>query len=259
MWDAQTGQSIIDPLEGHDAWVTSVAFSPNGRYIVSGSRDKTVRVWDAQTGQSVMDPLKGHNRYVTSVAFSPDSRHIVSGSDDKTIRVWDAQTAQSAMDHLKGHDDYVTSALFPSDGRHLSSGSYDKTVRVWNAQTGQTLMDPLVESCLSTCSSSSIPAVLPILPTHSEDENNIDMSDSHKTFFCCSHDIPLLKFSHLNGNWVMLPDNIYLLWIPHENRSGLFWPRTNTVIGCTPTSLQFENFVHGISWSQCFSLLHDPI
>ena len=62
--------------------VKSVAFSPDGRNIISGSDDKTVRVWDAQTGQSVMHPLKGHNHIVTSVAFSPDGRHIVSGSGE---------------------------------------------------------------------------------------------------------------------------------------------------------------------------------
>jgi len=108
VWDAQTGQSVMDPLKGHDGWVTSVGFSPDGRHIVSGSGDKTVRVWDAQTGQSVMDPLKGHDDWVRSVAFSPDGRYIVSGSDDKTVRVWDAQTGQSVMDPLKGHDQYFT-------------------------------------------------------------------------------------------------------------------------------------------------------
>jgi len=73
----------MDPLNGHDDWVTSVAFSSDGRHIVSGSDDMTVRVWDAQTDPIVMD----HDSCVTSVAFSPDGRHIVSGSDDKTVRV----------------------------------------------------------------------------------------------------------------------------------------------------------------------------
>ena len=99
-------------LADHDEWVTSVAFSPDGKHIVSGSWDKTVRVWDAHTGQSIMDPLKGHDREVTSVAFSPDGRHIVSGSRDKTVRVWDAQTGQSVRDPLKGHDHHVTSVAF---------------------------------------------------------------------------------------------------------------------------------------------------
>ena len=57
----------------------------------------------------------------------------------------------------------------------------------------------------------------------------------------------------------MLPDDAYLLWVPDHNRSGLLWPKTTTVIGYTPTSLDFKNFVHGINWSQCFSSLHNPI
>jgi hypothetical protein len=92
---------------------------------------------------------------------------------------------------------------------------------------------------------------------YSED-GNITMSDSIEPFFV----IPmmyLVKILSLDGNWIMLPDNTYLLWVPDQNKSGLFWPRTTTVIGCTPTSLQFKNFVHGIHWSQCFSSLHDPI
>ena len=70
--------------------MSSVAFSPDGNRIVSGSDDKTVRLWDAATGQPVGDPLTGHTDTVYSVAFSPDGTRIVSGSDDKTVRLWPA-------------------------------------------------------------------------------------------------------------------------------------------------------------------------
>ena len=130
-------------LEDHEDRVTSVAFSPDGRHIISGSCDKTVRVQDAQTGQTVMYPLKGHEDWVTSVAFSPDGRKIVSGSYDKTVRVWDAQIGQTVMNPLEGHENWVTSVAFSPDCRYIVSGSCDKTVRVWDAQTGQTVMYPL--------------------------------------------------------------------------------------------------------------------
>ncbi|KAF7349660.1 WD40 repeat-like protein [Mycena sanguinolenta] len=126
------------------AVVYSVAFSPDGSHIVSGSADETVRLWDAKTGQQVGEPLVGHTNYVWSVAFSPDGSHIVSGSDDKTVRLWDAKTGQQVGEPLVGHTNYVQSVAFSPDGSHIVSGSADETVRVWDAKTGQQVGEPLV-------------------------------------------------------------------------------------------------------------------
>ena len=92
-------------LRGHTDMVISVAFSPDGKRLVSGSLDKTVKVWDAQTGQETLT-LKGHTGGVLSVAFSPDGKRLVSGSEDKTVKVWDAQTGQEILT-LKGHTGWV--------------------------------------------------------------------------------------------------------------------------------------------------------
>jgi WD40 repeat protein len=77
---------------GHSGHVNSVAYSPDGRNVVSGSWDKTIRIWDAKTGAAVGQPLEGHTRGVSSVAYSPDGHNVVSGSQDTTIRIWDASS-----------------------------------------------------------------------------------------------------------------------------------------------------------------------
>jgi WD40 repeat protein len=85
----------MEPIQGHMHWVRSVAFSPDGTRIVSGSNDHTVSVWDARTGEAVMGPIQGHPDPVTSVAFSPEN--------DKTIRVWDAKTSKAVMELIWRH------------------------------------------------------------------------------------------------------------------------------------------------------------
>jgi WD40 repeat protein len=87
VWDAETGEVVAGPFNGHDGSVHSVAFSPDGKQIVSCSHDKTVRVWDAETGEVVTGPFNGHNGEVNSVVFPPDGMLIVSGSNDQMISV----------------------------------------------------------------------------------------------------------------------------------------------------------------------------
>ena len=79
---------IGDPLKGHSFDVTSVAFSHDGSFLVSGSWDTTVRVWNVETGVEICEPLRGHTWIVTSVACSPDGIHVVSSSWDKSVRLW---------------------------------------------------------------------------------------------------------------------------------------------------------------------------
>jgi WD40 repeat protein len=134
------GGAELACFRGHTHWVSSVAFSPDGRRLVSGSHDNAVRVWDDQTGAELAC-LRAHTEAVRSVGFSPDGRRLVSGSHDKTVRVWDydAPLFCAELACLRGHTAGVHSVAFSPDGRRLVSGSNDQTVRVWDAQTGAEL------------------------------------------------------------------------------------------------------------------------
>jgi WD40 repeat protein len=92
-WD--TGKEV-QKLTGHQGGVLSVAVTPDGRYIVSGSLDQTVRVWERDTGKEVQK-LTGHQDWVRSVAVTPDGRYIVSGSNDETVRVWERDTGKEVQ------------------------------------------------------------------------------------------------------------------------------------------------------------------
>ncbi|HLJ95397.1 MAG TPA: serine/threonine-protein kinase [Gemmataceae bacterium] len=89
VWDAQTGLELQTWKGGHPDIVMSLVFSPNGKRLVSASRDGTVKVWDAQTGQEMLT-LKGHSGYVSTVAFSPEGHRLASASYDGTVKFWDA-------------------------------------------------------------------------------------------------------------------------------------------------------------------------
>ena len=123
--------------EGHTSLLDSLAFSPNGLRLVSGSRDKTVRIWDVNTGECVLGPLE-HNAGVRSVAFSSDGMRVVSGAGDGTVRIWNATSGQ-VLQVLKGHTKSVGSVAFSLDDECVVSGSSDKTMRGWDATSGECL------------------------------------------------------------------------------------------------------------------------
>jgi WD40 repeat protein/serine/threonine protein kinase len=115
--DARTGAPLVE-LIGHTGAVNCVAFSGDGKRIVSGDLNNTIKIWDAQRGGPALLELKGHTGHVNSVAFSPDGTRLVSGSGDRTVRVWDARTGTTLLE-LKGHTGAVTSVSFNADGTRL--------------------------------------------------------------------------------------------------------------------------------------------
>jgi WD40 repeat protein len=123
----------LTTFAGHADRVHTVAFSPDGTRIVTGSFDQTVRIWDTATGTE-LKVLAGHSDIVMSAVFSPDASRIVSASVDKTARVWDADSGRLIC-VIDGHTASVRTAIYTPDGKGILTASGDTTVRLWDASS----------------------------------------------------------------------------------------------------------------------------
>ncbi|MGD1705206.1 WD40 repeat domain-containing protein, partial [Dapis sp. BLCC M229] len=128
LWNRQG--ELLQTLTGHQNWVTSVAFSPDGEAIASASDDDTVKLWNRQ--EELLQTLRGHQNSVRSVSFSPDGETIASASNDDTVKLWNPQG--ELLQTLTGHEAWVRSIAFNPDGKTIASASDDKTVKLWNRQ-----------------------------------------------------------------------------------------------------------------------------
>jgi WD40 repeat protein/mono/diheme cytochrome c family protein len=127
----------IDPLEAQSSAANAIVFSPDGRYALFASSDKSVRLYDIDAGRDKRRFI-GHRASVWCVAFSPDGRHALSGGADATVRLWDVATGRE-IKTLTGHEALVTTVAFSPDGRRALSGGYDQNVILWDLDSGRAL------------------------------------------------------------------------------------------------------------------------
>lgn len=116
---------------GHEARILSVSFSPDGKFVATGSRDKTLKIWDTLKGTE-LHHLKGHTSNVFGVCWSPDGKSVCSGSRDKSIKIWSASSGLCTHTLLE-HKNIVRCVAWSPDGKHILSTSDDKTAIVWDA------------------------------------------------------------------------------------------------------------------------------
>ena len=114
--------------------VYSVAFSPDGRRLVTGNSGSVMHVWDSTTGETLFALKCGSSAF--SVAFSPDGRLVASGHNDKAARLWDAKTGELLWE-LSDHKTSVMSVAFSPDGKRVLTASNDGTARIWDVVTGR--------------------------------------------------------------------------------------------------------------------------
>ncbi|HEV2969931.1 MAG TPA: protein kinase [Pirellulales bacterium] len=142
IFNAETGALVRklagnpgDPASGHQDDVLSVAFSRNGRRLLTSSYDKTARLWDVESGH-VLHTYRGHNWWVWSAAFSADESRIVTASQDGTVIVWNTDTGEQGPP-FTGHNGPVYAAAFSPNGKYVVSGGYDNRVLIWRPEDVQ--------------------------------------------------------------------------------------------------------------------------
>lgn len=138
LWDILT-KLLIRKIGQHGGTIYTSIYSPDGRYIATGSRDWTAKLWNVVTGQLEMT-MGGHQERVTALSFSRDGRLLATGSVDRTVRLWDV-TTKALVAVLAGHDDDIGAIEFSPGGNKIATASRGKAVKLWDTSDGQLIAD----------------------------------------------------------------------------------------------------------------------
>ena len=149
---AQAAEDYVIELKVREL-TSPLVFSPDGKKIVEGCKDDSVRIWDAGTGTELHE-LEGHTEWLFSAAFSPDSKKIITASKDGIVRIWNTKSGKE-LQKLEGHTNFLLFAVFSPDGKKIVTAGADGTVRTWDVESGKELhktegKSPVFEILLSS-------------------------------------------------------------------------------------------------------------
>ena len=138
--DATSGAVVMEPVEGHSVWHSTVAFTPDGTRLMAvgrerggGNRDTSVRLWDAATGELIGGPMREPGGNVTSAAFAPDGQVLALGYRDGTVQFWDVTSGEAMDAPVAGHAERTSDIAYSPDGLLLASTGGEGSVRLWDA------------------------------------------------------------------------------------------------------------------------------
>ncbi|OAX31040.1 WD40 repeat-like protein [Rhizopogon vinicolor AM-OR11-026] len=134
------GKLVGKPWDSDGEAVGSMALSPDGRMVVSGSANGRIRLWNMQEGSMVGDPWEGHSTVVRCLDWSPDAREIASGSEDGTVRRWNPNTGRQILPAIETGHSWVYTVRYSHTGDKFASGGMDKVIRVWS-KDGELLIE----------------------------------------------------------------------------------------------------------------------
>lgn len=133
-WDAAAGKPELVMQTGHNKTVSAVVFSPDNKWIASGSLDNSIKIWEAETGRELR-VFSGHDGAVKTLAWSADGKWLVSGGNDKTVKLWNVEAGRVERS-FTGYNQPVETVVFRQDGRMIASAGGDQTIKIWDAATG---------------------------------------------------------------------------------------------------------------------------
>lgn len=133
----QEYKKLIDNIKAsHSDSILSISFSTDGKYIASGSRDRSIKIWEVSTKKCVhtLNGVEGHSDNVWVILFSGDGKYIASGSSDG-VKIWDSQNGK-CIHTLEGHSDWIRRISFSTNDLFVVSESYDASLKIWEVNTG---------------------------------------------------------------------------------------------------------------------------